>query len=90
MSPKNMMALRRIVLREKLSMSETQVYFYLLGVQAKVTILKELLDLSPSAVEKAVARLKSLGLLQVVSEEGRSKILTAVYEDLDKLSNTKE
>lgn len=85
MIPKNMMALRRIVLREKLSMSETQVYFYLLGVQTKITNLKECLDLSPSAVEKAVAHLKALGLIRPVSTEGRSIILTSVYEDLDKL-----
>lgn len=82
MTSKYVHRIRRAVLENSLTNTETRIFFYLMDTSKTGTMLSKELGLPQPTIAKATSKLQKLGLLTVDRVEGRNKFLTA---DLDAL-----
>lgn len=82
MTSKYVHRLRRIVLDNDLTNTETKIFFYLLDTSRTSTMLAAELKIPQPTIGKATSKLQKLGLLKVDRIEGRNKFLSANLDAL--------
>lgn len=82
MTSKYVHRLRRAILDNDLTNTETKIFFYLLDTSRTSTMLAKELSIPQPTIGKATSKLQKLGLLKVDRIEGRNKFLSANLDAL--------